>query len=434
MKPKTKLQKQVVELSAQLPKITEKQAEWAYKKCFYNYATRLRKNLYCLECGHSWKDDSPQWHNEIMDCFCPKCESELKMVNHNGNFRKTEYFSVLTTKGNFQIQRVIIVHKDMKKKIPAKTCFIEVIQHWIGTDGKKTTLSLACSGMSMYFDQWIYGSGLQTRANSNNSHYRDNINVSTVFPERKILPIIKRNGFKGSFYDIPIHKLFSMLIKDPLAENFLKTKQISLLKYYSQAKGQISATWLTPIKICIRNNYIIKDISTWMDYVQLLIFFNKDLRNAKYVCPNDLKLAHDRLVAKKRVIQRREKLEQMKQEIEDAQVQYIAQKKMFFGLEFVSKNITVKVIENVLDFMDEGDELNHCVFTNEYYKKPDSLVLSARIENKPIETVEISLTDLKIIQARGKGNKVTKHHKEIVNIVNSNMHRIKKASKVKMAI
>jgi hypothetical protein len=225
-----------------------------------------------------------------------------------------------------------------------------------------------------------------------------------------------------------------MLIKDSFAETLLKTKQISLLRYYSEARGAISATWMPPIKICIRNNYIIKDIQTWMDYVQLLIYFKKDLRNSKYVCPSDLKLVHDRLVSKKRAIQRRQELEQMRLEIQEAQVQYIEQKQAYFGLQFSAKDITVKVIETVKEFMEEGDELNHCLFTNEYHKKADSLVLSARIKNKPIETIEVSLTDLKILQARGQGNKATKYHKEIVKLVNNNLHMIKAASNNRIAV
>ncbi len=436
MKPKTKLEKQVVELSTQLPKITEKQAQWAYEKCFDSYAARLRNNLYCLDCGHTWKDESPDWHNELVGCTCPKCNTELKMFqnNHNGNCRKTEYFSVLTTMGNFQVHRVIIIHKDMKKKTPSRNHYSEVIQHWIGIDGRKTTISLACNGMSMYYDQWVYGSSLEVRTASDQSSMRDDLDVFPVYPVRKILPIIKRNGFKVNFHDIKIHKLFSMIISDSLAETFIKTKQFSLLRYYSEAKGNISATWLVPIKICIRNNYIIKDITTWIDYIQLLIYFRKDLSNSKFVCPDDLKLAHDRLVAKKRAIQKRQKLHQMRQEIEEAQVQYIAQKEKFFGLEFVSKNITVKVIESVRDFMEEGDELYHCVFTNEYYKKADSLVLSARIENKPIETVEVSLSDMKIVQARGLRNKTSKYHKDILSLVNSNLHQIKAVSRNKVAV
>lgn len=428
MKPTTKLQVQVIELSAQLPKITPKQSEWAYKKCFDTYATRLRNNIYCLECGHTWKDDSPEWHNEILSPTCPKCQSKLEMFKHNGNCRKTEYFMVLTTKNDFQVQRVIIIHKDMKKKIEARNHFVEVCQHWIGLDGKKTTISLACNGNSMYYDNWSYGSGLEVRGQSNNNNLRDNLNILAIYPERKILPIIKRNGFKGKFYDMPPYKVFHALIKDSLSETLLKTNQIAFFKHrVDNAKipiTPVSITWLPPIKVCIRNNYIVKDVSLWMDYVQLLIYFRKDTKNAKYVCPPNLKVAHDKLVDKKRVIQNKENFEKMKSEIETAQVQYITQKKMFFGLEFVSKNITVKVIESVKQFMDDGDELKHCLFTNEYYKKADSLVLSACFGNKTVETVEVSLSKMKILQSRGERNIATKYNKEIIDLVNKNLNQI----------
>jgi len=427
MEPKTKLEKMVVGFSSQLPNITEKQSQWAYKKCFDSYATQLRKNVYCLECGHSWKDNSPEWHNEIAGCKCPKCETELKMFKHNGNCRKTEYFSILTTKGDFQIQRVIIVHKDMKKRTQANNHFVEVIQHWVGSDGKKTTLSLSTNGMSMYYDNWQYGSGLEVRSQSNNSHLRDNLNVPAVYPERKVLAVIKRNGFKGNFYNIPNHKLFSILIKDSFAETLLKKKQINFFKYYAEARKQgISDTYLPPVKICIRNNYIIKDVSIWMDYIQLLIYFRKDTSNSKYACPIDLHKAHDKLVEKKRIITRKENFEKLRTEIEQAQVKYSAQKKMFFGLEFVSNNITVKVIDNVKQFMDDGDELRHCVFENEYYKKEDSLILAAYYGNKTVETIEVSLSNMKVLQSRGESNKATKYNKEIIALVNNNLEQIRK--------
>lgn len=51
--------------------------------------------------------------------------------------------------------------------------------------------------------------------------------------------------------------------------------------------------------ICNRNHYIIKDASLWEDYMSLLAYFGKDLRNAHYVCPKNLKVAHDRLLARK---------------------------------------------------------------------------------------------------------------------------------------
>ena len=45
--------------------------------------------------------------------------------------------------------------------------------------------------------------------------------------------------------------------------------------------------------------------------------------------------------------------------------------------------------------------MQHCVFTNEYYLKADSLILSATIDGKRIETIEVSLKRMEVVQSRG---------------------------------
>jgi hypothetical protein len=76
--------------------------------------------------------------------------------------------------------------------------------------------------------------------------------------------------------------------------------------------------------------------------------------------------------------------------------------------------------------MEEGDMLHHCIFTNEYYKKPDSLVLSARKDNKPLETIEVSLSKLKVVQCHGACNEPTKYHSTIMELINKNLDKIDK--------
>jgi len=425
MKPKTLIQKMVVELSGQLPSITEQQRQYAIDHSFEKWGVVSRNKVICLECSHTWKEGIISSNSEDKR-KCPECGGALKMYQFNSAvYKEIEYFGIITVKSGYQVVRIISASKFMKKGSVPTYHIKEVMQHWIDGKGNTTVMSLGVQGFSQAYDQWSFNTDLEVREETPRSILRAKLNPWKIYPERKILPIIKRNGFKSGLYGIAPQVLFNKLLTDSTTEYLLKSNQISILKYHLSNSFSGIQKYLGSIKICTRNNYIIKDFDIWKDYVDLLVFFNKDLRNPKYVCPSDLKLAHDRLVSKKRIIQKRKKLDEMRLEIDAAQLHYMAQKKMFFGLEFASKNITVKVIESVRDFMEEGDELNHCLFTNEYYKKPDSLVLSARIKSKPIETVEVSLTDLKIIQARGQGNKVTKHHNEIINLVNSNMNLIK---------
>ncbi|WP_232099675.1 PcfJ domain-containing protein [Flavobacterium bizetiae] len=111
-----------------------------------------------------------------------------------------------------------------------------------------------------------------------------------------------------------------------------------------------------------------------------------------------------------------------------------SRKKQFFGLEFTRENLSINVIESVQDFLEEGDMLRHCVFTNEYYKKKNSLILSAKFENKPVETIEVALPSLEIVQCRGTKNKESPHHRQILKLLNQNLYQIKKRIKNKKAV
>ena len=75
--------------------------------------------------------------------------------------------------------------------------------------------------------------------------------------------------------------------------------------------------------------------------------------------------------------------------------------------------------------MEEGDTLKHCVFTNEYFKKKDSLVFSARIDSKPLETIEVSLSKMEVAQSRGLKNNKSQQHKIIMELMKKNLYQIR---------
>jgi hypothetical protein len=97
----------------------------------------------------------------------------------------------------------------------------------------------------------------------------------------------------------------------------------------------------------------------------------------------------------------------------------------FFGIHFEEGQIQVRVLESVEEVMQEGDALKHCVFTNEYHLRPDSLILSACIGNEKIETIEFSLSKMAVVQCRGLKNQNTEYHDQIINLVNKNKRKIR---------
>ena len=115
----------------------------------------------------------------------------------------------------------------------------------------------------------------------------------------------------------------------------------------------------------------------------------------KYVCPADLKAEHDKLVAKRNLQRERERTEQQRQKAIEDEKNYLKAKGIFFGLVFSDSLICIKVIESVEEMEEEGRIMHHCV--GGYHNKANSLILSATIEGKRIETIEVSLKTLKVV-------------------------------------
>jgi hypothetical protein len=252
------------------------------------------------------------------------------------------------------------------------------------------------------------------------------INPFLIHPNRKVLQIIKRNGFKGYYYDIAPHLLFSDILKNKTAETLLKANQIKLLKHFMRWNYESIEEFWPSIKICIRNGYRVNDSSNWIDMIRMLKRMGKDVRNPKFICPVDIEKEHDRLAEKIRKIDQKEQYEKLKQKLEEDQLEYEMRFRKFMDLFFSDGELYVKPIETVRELMKEGEELKHCVFASEYHKKPDSLLLSARIGDKSIETVEFSLTQMRVVQSRGFKNCATEHHDMIVKLIEENVFEIKK--------
>ncbi|WP_289058439.1 PcfJ domain-containing protein [uncultured Flavobacterium sp.] len=431
MIPKTAIEKEIVSLSETLAPVAQKMQGWAEKNIFLKWGVLSRGKFHCLDCAHSWKPDAMK---ESCQRYinCSSCNGKLKMHQYNqAHLKEIEYFAVLDVCGGFQVVRIICSHKDMKKNCMPAYFHKEVMQHWINEKGEVRTLSLGTNVFSQAYDSWKYYSPLEIRPKTFEISPKYRINPYKVYPSPKAISVLKRNGFKGSFYGIAPQVLFTALLKDSYAETLIKTGQTDFLYHYLVSHSQrIRENWQA-VKTCIRNNCKVKDFGLWEDYISLLRWFKKDLNNPIMVCPENLEEVHDRLVEKKRLIQRRQHIKELRQEIQQAQIGYEEQKKQFFGLEFTRENLSICVMESVHDFLEQGDMLRHCVFANEYYKKRNSLILSAKFENKPVETIEVALPSLEILQCRGDKNKVSPHHKQILKLLHQNLYQIKKRMKNK---
>lgn len=421
MKPRTRIQKEVVRLSSGLPELTDKQKAYAFEHCFKHHAYRTKGGtITCSECGHRWKGGHTLAET-ICGCSCPHCGKELEILDTRKRvFRDSAYYEIITTRKSYQVLRYFMVGATYKVGQKAEYSIREVVQWWIAPNGKTEVIARLRAMHTMYYDLWTEWSDMDLRSNKMLKAY--NIDAYKTYPAMRIIPELRRNGFRGAFHELTPYEFFTAILTDSKKETLLKAGQTEMFRYAVISNINLHEYW-NSIKICIRNGYHIADASMWCDLVRLLRHFGKDIHCPKYVCPTDLKKAHDRLVRKREEQIERERAEQRREQLVKDEKNYLKSKGKFFGLVFSDNLILVKVIESVDEMQLEGKLMHHCV--GGYYKRIDSLILSATIDGKRIETVEVSLKTLKVIQSRGVCNKLTEYHERIVELVERNAELIR---------
>ena len=425
MKPRTPIQQEVARLSERLPKLTATQRAYAFRHCFKHYAIKRADGTnICTECGHSWKSEH-DLADTVCGCTCPDCGMELEALRTRKSvFRDMEYFSIVTTCKQYQVIRFFSVKSRYKAGKPAEYSVFEVVQRWIAPDGKTTTVA-RLRGMSLfYYDLWSEYSDMEVRKNQKFRAY--DIAPVCTYPRQRFIPELKRNGFKGDYHNILPYDLFTAILSDSRAETLLKAGQYAMLRYYIRSPFDMGQYWAS-VKICIRNGYTIPDGSMWRDTIDLLRHFGKDTNSPKYVCPADLKAEHDKLVIKRNRQREHEQTEEQRRKAVEDEKNYMKAKGMFFGLVFSDNLILVKVIESVEEMIEEGRLMHHCV--GGYHNRKDSLILSATIDGRRIETVEVSLKTFEVVQSRGVCNGNTEYHDRIIALVNDNINLIRQRMK-----
>ena len=417
MKPRNKFEKAVLAESRHLRPITNPQSKWAFRECIGHFAYRLPKGrTTCMDCGHSWVMDKMR-----ETCTCPHCRAKLQVQEtFQRKLQQRQYFTILTTCGKYQVLRMFLLVAEMEKGCKAEYHAFEIGQYWWNAEGKNTLVAIRRI-LGYYVDTFSYCGPMAIR--NDNDAYRYAA-YSPIYPKFKVSDTLRRNGFEGDFHDITPTTLISALLSDSRAETLMKAGRIEHLRYFINKRKAFENYWQS-YKIAIRSGYEITDISLWCDYVDMLRRLGKDIHSPKYLCPADLKAEHDRRHSELLTQREKEEIAKKKQKAMEDEKRFKELKSKFFGIRFTDGTIQVHVLESVQEHLEEGTSMHHCVFTNAYYLKEDSLILSATIEGRRIETIEVSLETLEVVQSRGVCNKNTEYHEQIVNLVNANSKLIR---------
>lgn len=418
MRPRTKKQVEVVKLSGQLPPLSAAARKWAIDKVAYHFAKRTKKETVCFDCGEKFDKGSLCVDEEVV---CPKCGRKLYILR--GSYKKRnsdQLFNIITTIGGYQVVRVFEIEAEYRLGATPKYSINEVVQKWIDKKGCVTTLA---ANLIMQGNRFYKGSKLSLKSRK---HYMYDY-FGVVYPIKRVLQIIKRNGFKGDFHNTNPVSFFSLILTSSKAETLLKVGQFNVLKDYcsnSYMRNWVNDYW-AQLKICIRNNYYISDTNTYFDNISLLNQLGYDIHNSKFICPSDLTAQHAKLIAERDKAAEAKMAICVMKENEKYQREFIKEKAKLLNFEVSNGELKIKPLKSVKEFYEEGKALHHCVYQCGYYKREDSFILSARKGSERLETIEVSLDDFTVVQSRGLCNKDSKYHTEIVKLVKNNLNKIK---------
>lgn len=386
MKPRNRIQREVVALSSALPPINGKQKEWGIA---HSYTAKERTQ----------------------------------------NKRIYRYFVISSRVKDWQVCRFFQVRK-VKQDYPV----IEPMRLWFNSDGYMEMEAMSRCTFSGIVDQWTTYSELSLKPLP--ASYRDYTQLLPISASKvtSALPILNRNGLKGSFHNMQPRDVMEGLLKNNMFETLWKCRQFSLLQAlaYEWNRDYNNAAKMAAVRVALHHKYKIYDGRMWVDMINLLEKAHKDIRNPKFVCPANLEKGHDqaldwcnRYEERQRKIAERQKL----LEDEKAAKRYEAARSRFAGLKLTDGIIVVQVLPTVKDIMQDGKAMHHCVFAAGYYKRLDSLLLTAKVNGERAETIEVDLKRYELVQSRGVCNQNSKYHDKIVNLVNENMNEIRKFNK-----
>lgn len=444
MKPTTKIEKQMCALALTLPQLPQQLVQEgfdAFKSYGYTVPRRGRKvEVWCQCCGH--RQLTRGTLVELTDYVCPQCHSHLELREHES--KRSDYhgeshwrtyidtFEGLLVARTFQFDRI---NSGDRHTVLAVN---EIYQNWAAPNGREVITSRPYTrsifGESFDFSKpfWIA---------KHNSSYTGQYGFddmfdpcsNSVFATMNLSEDMQRDGFTPQYIAQLIQKQTNFIAvaarmqTDVAFRTAMKTGYDKLAMHIAESGVKFPSH---VFKILHRNHYQPKDVNMFCEYIADCVFCGVDTHNAHYVCPADLREAHQTMMRRKVRIEGERALKKKREQVVKEEPAYRKLRAAFFGLVFQAGGIKVFTAPSVASIYAEGCAMHHCVFANAYYKNPTSLIMFARDAKTgdPLETVEVNLRTFQIAQSRGLQNKFTPQHKDICALVNANMNQIRQAA------
>lgn len=363
--------------------------------------------------------------------------SDWQWIEKNHKVGNTEYFAIYEAMGDWQVIRMFMYRSWTKKR----EALHEPLRYWIKADGSYVIESKLrqCCG-NYYIDAWIWDSNMEIRTNGGYRDIRsltcDFVKIHSLIPELKRTRFYAKNFCVQNFY--PFWFVRSLLTNNKI-ETLFKLRQNWLVwKFYHYDDRKLTESMWKSIRVALRHGYhwdSKEEINDWCDMINDLNYLGLDTNNPHYICPAYLNEAHQHWIEKARIKRDFERFEEERKEVLAYEPTFHASREQFLDMIFKAGKVEITTIPTAMAIKEEGLAMHHCV--GGYYNQLNSLILTAKVDGKRMETIEVNLTTYKLVQSRGLQNEYTNYHNKIVNLVNKHLDEIRKRNeehKMKIAV
>jgi hypothetical protein len=417
---------------------SQREQERMYRMVFkpqlvYRKYKRMANKYYCTECGSQITVTSAK--------VCPVCGARWEEgdIKEEKTGTVCDYHMELEAKGEYQLCRVYRVERRSRLGHEAEKCVWEVERFIYAPSGERKVFARGVQSMSWYYDAFSRGTDIKLRNEANASYsaeQRYNLTMAS-YHIKSLSPQWQYKNIKAMIQDYDGDTSVLKIIAYPWAETLLAMghkKWFGYLVRYARVMKQYE---VAALNICYRHKYKIEDFGIWLDHVTMLHYLRMDTHNPHYICPKDLYREHNvimkRYQNRKRELQaareaaRRERAERERMERDKKYADMVQHWPERMGailtLSLKADNLTIRPLQSIEEFKQEGEAMHHCVYSMSYYdynRRPNCLILSAKDgEGNRLATIEYNTKHNTIEQCRAACNEIPERDSEIRGLIES---------------
>ena len=325
------------------------------------------------------------------------------------------YVGVLEAHDDVQVYRVFSVTED-------RTLEIERIYYQINLE---PLIMRYGAYMNWYSYKLNYNTNFDFRNCIRVVYYPHDLIITSVLPELK--KYVNKRYLKKMdicrYLNFVCQNIKNWKMESLASINLKQFCQLYESQYSDYSVLGICDNYLRTFQLINKWGYKIKEreIGVYIDHLDTIKALELDLRSPKYICPKNLEIEHQHYLEMR--IRRDAKLhdKRMEESVTPADEEAYKQNKIdkynLENVEFRSDHFIIKPILNIHQVIKEAEYQHNCLFDNKYYKKDQTLLFtSTDKKGQKLETIEFNLTYNEIVQSRGRFNKLTDLHNEIVDV------------------